>query len=280
MPPEAFSRAEGDGRYTLNPVARGPWDANSLHARVLAGLFGHELETRWAEDGFHCARLTIDLYRLPSLALAEVTSRAIRKGNRIRVIELEYLSGGVSFARANAVLLKRSDNPPGDHWSPPNWDAPDPESLPEAEQLPNAPENWRPMWETRHITGWPATIGQQRAWLRETRPLIEGVALTPFVRAASTADWTNPFANWGSEGLQFINADITLYLHRYPVGEWVGFEVTSHHSEDGIAVGDCTMYDLQGPIGHSLVCAISNSQRAIAPPPVTSEEERVARNTT
>ena len=86
MPEEAFCRAQGDGRYTLRPIARGPWDADSLHARVLAGLLGHELETRWSQGGFHCTRLTIDLYRLPTLAPGEVTSRAIRDGNRIRVI--------------------------------------------------------------------------------------------------------------------------------------------------------------------------------------------------
>lgn len=265
-PEEAFSRSEGDGRYTLNPIARGPWDAESLHARVLAGLLSHELELLWTAGGFHCARLTIDLYRLPSLAPAKITSRAIRDGNRIRVIELEYLSGGVSCARANAVLLKRTVNPPGERWSPPDWQVPAPDSLPVGGFGEDAPENWRPMWETRHITGWPAEIGQQRAWLRETRLLVEGVALTPFVRAASAADWTNPFANWGSEGLQFINADITLYLHRYPAGEWIGFEVTSHHSADGIAIGDCTMHDVDGPIGHSLVCAVSNSRRTITPP--------------
>ncbi|MEO6397363.1 MAG: acyl-CoA thioesterase domain-containing protein [Tepidiformaceae bacterium] len=266
MSEEAFARSEGEGRYTLHAIARGPWDADSLHARVLAALLAHELELRWTEGGFHCARLTIDLYRLPTLAPAEITTRAVREGNRIRVIELEYLSGGVSFARANAVLLKRTDNPPGDRWSPPNWQAPAPETLTEGGFGPNAAENWRPMWETRHITGWPAEIRQHRAWLRETRPLIEEVALTPFVRAASAADWTNPFANWSSEGLQFINADITLYLHRYPEGEWIGFEVTSHHSADGIAVGDCTMYDADGPIGHSLVCAVSNARRTITPP--------------
>lgn len=261
MPAEAFSRALGDGKFALNRVARGPWSADSLHARVLAGLFGHELEQRWSEGGFHVARMTIDLYRLPTLADALITTKAIRDGNRIRVIELEYFSEGTSFARANAVLLKRTDNPPGERWSPPNWDAPAPLSLPEPERPAETPANWEPMWETRRVTGWPAKIEQQRAWLRETRPLIEGVQLTPFVRAASAADWTNPFANWSTEGLQFINADITLYLHRYPETEWVGFEVTSHHSEDGIAVGDCTMYDERGPIGHSLVCAVSNQRK-------------------
>lgn len=257
MAVEAFTRSDGPGRYIINPVSRGPWGETSLHARVVAGLFGHEVEIGWGGDDFHCARLTLDLYRLPSLAPCEITTRAVRDGNRIRVIDAEYTSAGTSFARASAVLLKRTDNPPGQAWSPPAWSVPAPEDVPVRETgLPD----WVPMWETRNITPWRESISQQRAWLRETRPLVEGVELTPFVRAASAADWTNPFANWSTEGLQFINADITLYLHRYPEDEWVGFEVASHHSSDGIAIGDCTMYDRRGAIGKSTVCAVSNSR--------------------
>lgn len=259
MSNDAFCRQLGAGRYAISPISRGPWGENSLHARVLAGLMGHELEQSWSHGGFHCARLTIDLYRLPTLAPAEITASPVRDGNRIRVIDLEYIAQGTSFARATAVLLKQTDNPPGERWSPLDWDVPPPLGLPKPE-FPESPRNWQPMWETRRITGWPAELGQRRAWLRETRPLVEGVELTPFVRAASAADWTNPFANMSTDGLQFINADITLYLHRYPAGEWIGFEVTSHHSEAGIAVGDCTMYDEQGAIGHSLVCAIANQR--------------------
>jgi hypothetical protein len=260
MEAEAFCRSDGPGHYIPAPIARGPWDPNSLHARVLAGLMGHEVDTRWSHDGFHCARLTIDLYRLPTLKPAEIRSKAIRDGNRIRVIELEYVSEGTSYARATAVLLKRTDNPPGERWSPPDWNVAAPDSLPAETPPNNIDATWRPMWETRRMAGFRDRVEPGRAWLREVRPLLEGVELTPLVRAASLADWTNPFSNWGSEGLQFINADITLYLHRYPVGEWMGFEVTSHHSADGIAVGDCAVYDEQGAIGRSLVCAISNQR--------------------
>jgi hypothetical protein len=260
MPSDAFTRASGPGTYTINPVSRGPWDPNSLHARVLAGLFGHEVETRYGHDDFHCARLTIDLYRLPTLAPSEVVTRPIRDGNRIRVIELEYLSEGTSYARGTSVVLKRSENPSGTVWAPPDWNVPEPEAIPASVQ--SGVQNWEPMWDMRPITSRdPGQALQGQVWMREVRPLVEGVALTPFVRAASAADWTNPGANWGSNGLEFINADITLYLHRYPEGEWIGFETASHHSADGIAVGHCTMYDEQGAIGSSTVCAIAQRRR-------------------
>ncbi len=128
------------------------------------------------------------------------------------------------------------------------------------------------MWETRPISLNPSPslgegqgrgfggVEQKRAWIREARLLVAGEPLTPFVRAAIAADFTNPFANSGNRGLNFVNADITLYLHRLPETEWVGFEVASHQSEDGIAVGECTLYDTRGPIGHSTVCGVANAR--------------------
>ena len=78
------------------------------------------------------------------------------------------------------------------------------------------------------------------------------------MRCAVAADFTSPLPNMGSTGLQFVNADITLYLHRLPSTEWLGFEVASHQSEDGIAIGETTLYDEAGPIGKGLVCAVAN----------------------
>ena len=91
----------------------------------------------------------------------------------------------------------------------------------------------------------------------------QGEALTPFVRCAVAADFTSPLANMGSKGLSFVNADITLYLQRLPATEWLGFEVASHQSVDGIAIGETTLYDEVGPIGKGLVCAVANRRMNI-----------------
>ena len=86
---------------------------------------------------------------------------------------------------------------------------------------------------------------------------VEGAPLTPFVRAAVAADFASPFANAGDQGLGFINSDVTLYLHRLPVKEWIGFEVVNHRATDGIAIGECWLYDEQGAIGTSTVAALA-----------------------
>jgi acyl-CoA thioesterase len=97
--------------------------------------------------------------------------------------------------------------------------------------------------------------------MREVHPLIEGGALTPFQRVALAADFASPMANSGTNGLGYINTDITLYLHRLPVTEWIGFETLAHHAAEGVAVGECMLYDEAGAIGRSIVAALAQKQR-------------------
>jgi hypothetical protein len=255
---EPFFSRDDAGRYLPNDICRGPWDPNSLHGRVISGLLAHEIETRWGSPEFLIARLTVDMYRVARFAPVEVTSRAVRDGNRIRVIDADFSSGGESIARASAVLLRKTDAAEGNVWTPPDWAVARPADLP----APATQEGRVPMWETRVIDNGFGSTERKRAWLRETRGLVEGVELTPFIRAAFAADFTNPFANSGSEGLKYVNADITLYLHRLPEGEWLGFEVASHHAAEGIAVGECTMYDEAGAVGRSTVVGLSNRRKA------------------
>jgi hypothetical protein len=89
------------------------------------------------------------------------------------------------------------------------------------------------------------------------RPLIGGEPWTPFARAAVSCDFASPFANAGEQGLAYINSDVTLYLHRLPVTEWIGYEVVNHRATDGVAVGECWVHDERGPIGSATVAALA-----------------------
>lgn len=254
---EAFLE-QRDGQFVPGPWARGPWGEDSLHGRVLAGLFAREIEHAHGDPEFHTSRLTVDLFRMPRRTPLSVASEVVREGRRIRVVSGTMHSEGVEIARMTAVLLRRSETAPGNVWKPPSWNVPAPDEIgPRTRD-----EGFDPPWEMRAISG-PAFGGsdRKRAWLRETRELVAGEPLSPFTRVALAADIASPMANSGDRGLQFVNADITLYLHRLPAGEWLGWEVASHQSEAGIAVGECTIYDEQGPIGTSTVCAVSNARQ-------------------
>ena len=74
--------------------------------------------------------------------------------------------------------------------------------------------------------------------------------MSPFVRLAITADLSNGNAQrLDTTVWTYINADISLYAHRMPEGEWIG--MTSHADQHGSGVGvvSTIVYDLSGPIG-------------------------------
>ena len=257
MSNEPFFTRDGD-LYQPTASSRGPWSPTSLHGRVVAGLLAHAIEQRYGEPDFMPARFTIDMYRLPDLSAAEVNIKPIREGRRIKVIDAEYSVGGVSMARATCVFLRKSENPEGNVWTPPNWDAPKPVDI-------APPEDRRAgmggMWAMRPISGAMGTVGQRRTWMAEVRDLVGGEPLTPFTRVAVSADFASPYANAGDQGLGYINSDVTLYLHRSPATEWVGYEVVNHGATDGVAIGECFLYDEIGPIGSATVCALAQRRK-------------------
>lgn len=254
--PPFFTR-EGD-RYTPTPSSRGPWNPQSLHGRVVIGLLGHGLEAAHGEPDFTPARLTVDMYRLPGFDPVEITTRLVRAGGRIKVVDAEFISGGVSMARATCQFLRRTERPEGVVWGPPPWDAPRPADIEPADPR----MGMGGMWATRAISGGPvfgegAKAGPRRLWMSEVRELVGGEPLTPFTRVALAADFTSPFAHAGDKGLAYINTDVTLYLHRLPATEWIGFEVSDHQDSDGVAVGSCRLHDEQGPIGMASCAALA-----------------------
>jgi hypothetical protein len=261
--PEPFFHRVGD-TFAPTRMANGFWGPkDNLHARVMIGLFAHVIEQQFGEPEFQPARLTVDLYRLPDLAPVTVAARLVRQGGRIKVVEAELFSDGVSSARASCQLLRRTKQPAALPWSRPAWDVPPPEQVP----LPENP--FTEKWEMRPILppGVPASHhlrapGPRRTWLREVRPLVAGEAHTPFTRIASGIDYTSPSSNAAAEsGLEFINSDVTLYLHRLPVGEWIGYEVTDHQSAEGVAVGHCRLHDVRGSVGFSSCAALAQSRK-------------------
>lgn len=160
-----FFKRDGE-LFIPTPSARGPWNPNSLHGRVLAGLFGRALEQAYGDGTLQFTRLTIDMFRLPNLTPIEIETVLIREGNRIRVADAVARSEGVEIGRARGVMLKRAEEPENPVWKPGNWDAPRPEDA-------GPPRNTLSgMWDTWNLP--PSATGQRRVWLRERHPLVEG----------------------------------------------------------------------------------------------------------
>jgi hypothetical protein len=225
-----------------------------LHGRLLAGLAARAVEGAGHDPALGIVRLTVDMFRPPPMSAFQVETRVIRDGRRVRVVDVSVGADGVEVARASALLLRRGDHPGGVMWQAPEWDVP----LPDASESPGGGDMFGG-WDIRLLSpGGFWTSERKRLWARDRWQLVAGEEPSPVVRAALASDLPNPLANSSAEGLQFINADLTLFLSRAPMSEWIGVEVAGHVGHDGVAVGTCTMYDASGAIGWSTVCALTN----------------------
>jgi hypothetical protein len=259
MTNEPFFRKDAQGRFHPTKAGVGPWTATSLHGRLIIGLLGAEIERQYRTPDYMPARLTVDMYKLPDLSPVEVVTRVVKDGYRIKVVDAEFISGGESAGRATCQLLRRTENPPGKVWSPEPWDAPKPAEIEVPQDARGAMGG---MWQVRPISGAFGQTGMpRRVWMAEVRELVEGELYTPFARVATAADFVSPFANSGDEGLGYINSDATIYLHREPVSEWIGFDVTNHGAEAGVAVGECRLFDELGAIGTASCTALAQKRK-------------------
>ncbi|MEP4371179.1 MAG: thioesterase family protein, partial [Alloalcanivorax venustensis] len=81
-------------------------------------------------------------------------------------------------------------------------------------------------------------------------PLVEGMETTPLMRADAASDfgnglsWTLPLDRY-----LFANTDLTLYIQRPPVSEWVGVDSRTWIETSGIGLTRSVLHDENGPLG-------------------------------
>ena len=253
-PASGFFRADGD---ILVPAAfaSSPWGP-VLHGRLIVGLTARAAEQARAQaPELACARLTVDMFRSVPLAPLTVTTRPVRAGRRIAVLDVSVEQDGVPVGQGRALLLRRSEQPSGTFRPASAWDAPKPPRL--GPPLASASDRWTAPWESWPVGDADGTV-RGGLWIRDVHPLVAGERLTPLVRVAMAADLASPVSNFSTHGLSFINADYTVYLGREPQGEYVGIQPSAHISEAGVAAGQCVVHDLSGPVGFVATAAVAN----------------------
>lgn len=256
MSTRAFFAADGDLFVPLE-LSRGYWKHDSIHGRVVVGILGHAIEQRHGAAGMVPVRLTVDMFRLVDFAPVRIDTRIIRESARMLLVEADMIVNDQLSARATCQYLRATDPPQGTVWSVPPWDVPHPDTIPP----PPGDDKPHRLFYRRDVAGKLGSAAPKHMWMSERHALVEGMPLSPFARAAVAADFASPFIHASDAGIGYINTDVTMHLHRVPVSEWVGFEVTGHEASHGIAVGHCRLHDVDGPIGFVSCSALSNERR-------------------
>lgn len=258
MSSRAFFEVDGD-RFVPTPWARGPW-GQTVSGNYVGGLLGYAVDNAVSDTGLQPARLTVDLLRPVAMEPVRLQTSVRRSGRRLHLLDASMIQNDIEVGRASALYLRRGHQPPGDRWSTPVTMPPLP---PEPETIADDVKTL--VWTygkdgatpSRGLGAW-AHNGPKHMWVRDLIPLVDGVELTPFTRAAMAGDMASSLTHFGADGLPFINADYTLTLCRLPRSEYLGLAALTHHSDAGVATGTAVLVDLEGPIGTATATALAN----------------------
>lgn len=243
--------------------ARGPWDPRAQHGGAPAALLASALESATAGD-FRVARVTCELLRPVPLVPLTVAVRLLRPGRRVQLAEAELSHDGRAVARATGLRLLRTPGttpaatPPASGRVPP-LPAPQPSAGPPGTQGASFGSHGV---EIRFVDGHWAQPGPATAWLRLRVPLVAGEHTSPLARAVAAADFGNglsaavPWEEWA-----FINPDLTVYVDRAPVGDWIAVAARTTLRADGSGLTDSALHDLEGPLGRAVqaLCVAARS---------------------
>ncbi len=252
--PAAVFEADG-ARLVPTELARGPWSPDAMHGGAPASALARAVEGHDQGSASFVARLTVDLLRPVPLAPLEVVTSTTRPGRKVQWVEATLLADDVEVARAHALRLRTTD--------PLGLPLP-PEQAPE---LPSPDDSEGIDIELPHVEGlgfWSAMefriargawhhTGPATVWFRLRVPVVAGEEASPLQRVAAAADFGNGVSTVLPRGRYlFINPDLSIHLHRSPVGEWVALEGESAAEDVGVGLAACRLHDERGPIGRSV----------------------------
>jgi hypothetical protein len=264
--PDAFFSPLGPDRFQATELTRGPWDPGLQHAGPPAALLGRAIEGHGDRPGLRVARITFEIARPVPIAELTVATRTLRGGRSVELVAATLCSGDTELMRATALRIRTVEvgraaevGEVGGAAEPgvpaqlvPGPRLPGPLAGRVEPFFPTGQEvGYHTAMEFRFVAGSFLELGPATVWMRMRRPLVPEEPPSPLSRVLIAADSGNgvsaalDFRTW-----RFINPDLTVYLLRYPAGEWVALEASTTVA-DGIGLADTTLHDQQGPIGRS-----------------------------
>ena len=253
----SFFTSDNNGILTPQDLSVSVWSDTQIGGYAICGALAREIEKTTKAPGFIPTRLTVDLFKPVRTEPLTLRSAIIRRGNRIVMTDATVIQAGEPRARATALYLPATEDPPGQVWH-------------HADSVPTPPSDDHaevgPPMITSGGNDWTADFSahnnaERKAIWQRFPTLVDDEPLSPFQNAALIAENTSLICNWGTQGPGYINTDTTLTLTRLPAGHGIGLRADDQLSSSGIAIGTATLFDSLGAAGKCSVTAISNARR-------------------
>jgi hypothetical protein len=240
---------DGDG-YLASELALGPWFAGALHGGPPAALMAHLLSAH-APEPLRLARISLELVRPVPIGPLTLGVEVVRPGRRVTLLDGVLRDPqATEVLRARALFLLPTELEATEDQAP---RFPGPE-----EGTPNDWHSPTPMFAThgmeiRFVQGAFRRVGPAVAWFRLRVPLLAGEPTLGLDRVVAAGDFGNgiaPAVPW--DGHTFINPDLTVFLERDPVDEWVALEAHTRVRRGSVALAESVLWDRRGRIGRAV----------------------------
>ncbi|TCK24265.1 thioesterase family protein [Pseudonocardia endophytica] len=232
----------------------GPWFSDAQHMGPPSALLVRALERLddgRAPDapGLVTARVTVEILGKVPAGPVVVSAEVERPGRSIQMAGATMVAGGRPVLRARSWRLAREDTSSVTTGLAPDIPGPDTATVRE-----ERPDGWLPGYvdamEWAWVTGWLTEPGPGRAWIRQRVPLVDGEEPSPLQRLMAVADSANGIAapldvrSWF-----FLNTELTVHLHRDPVGERFGLDAATVVGPSGLGTASAEIHDRDGHVG-------------------------------
>lgn len=244
--------------FTPTDHSRGPWDPDACHAGPPTGLLVRAMER--ALPSVRLVRITVDLAKPIPMAGFRIAAEVTRRGRTVAATRAAIVDGegvvrvtaiGLHIAAGVEPIFERAlDNA---DFVPPRLGDSEVGVFPIKSPMPHGlPGFSGSAVRMRYPPGETPGPGATTAWMN-TDPLLPDEAPSPFQRICPLADCGNALSRHVDPGdLMFVNPDLTIALHRYPVGDWLGSRTTSQWQPSGIGLATATLFDDEGAVGQAL----------------------------
>ena len=250
--PASFYVERRAGEFVSTAATAGPWGPTTQHGGPPAALLVRAFEKTQPQPPSRIGRFALEFLRPVPVAPLTVRTEVLRPGRRVALLRGVVEAGGQEVLLAHAWRLQVPPEPvvavPDEGAVP---------SIPEASTATAWPgahtDGYMSAIEWRPVKGMLSEPGPGIAWTRARLPLVEGEEMSAFARAALVADSGSgvsasvDFAQW-----LCINVDLTVSLHRDPVGEWVLLDSVTITDPGGTGLAVTRLADQTGSIGRAL----------------------------
>lgn len=234
------------GRWRATVHTRGPWSPDAQHAGPPSALLARAMERVQPREDMVVARVTVEILGAVPVGEVSLQARVARPGRSVELLEAVLTAGGRDVARASAWRVRRVTGTS----VPPR--VPAPPALPD-EASDVVPEGWVDGYlsavEWRVVEGGFGRPGPCTSWTRLRHPLVPGEEPTGLQRVLAVADSGNGLSSELPMSWLFINPELTVHLHREPVGAWVCVDAVTTVSDGGAGLATTRLSDADGPLG-------------------------------